>query len=122
MAYINSYQNPWTNGYSPTNTGIFQNNQPHNTVDVIDIQGGEPVAYGTIVEPGKTKWMVDRNESVIYIKSVDANGMPLPLKILDYTERFPTAKQDKDIYVTRDGLEELVSEIVDRKMKGDVDV
>ena len=121
MAYFNNYQNPWFNGYT-ANSNMLQPNSPKSNIDIIEIQGGEPVAYGTIVEPGKTKWMIDSSESTIYIKSVDNNGMPLPLRILNYTEKIPMANQKEDIYVTKDGLEELVSEIVDRKLKGDADV
>lgn len=122
MPFYNGYYNsaypfvqqPVTSAYDNS-----QNIQPQNTIDVIEIQGGEPVAFGTFVKPGKAKLMIDRNESAIYIKRVDVNGMPLPLEILDFTVRQPNQKKETE-YVTKDGLEELVNEIIDRKLKGDV--
>ena len=58
---------------------------------------------------------MDSENNVFYIKSSDASGMPLPLRIFDYTER--TTNKDEVInklksnYVTREELEKRLAEI-----------
>lgn len=59
--------------------------------------------------------LMDSENNVFYIKSSDASGMPLPLRIFDYTER--TTNKDEVInklksnYVTREELEKRLAEI-----------
>lgn len=39
--------------------------------------------------PGRSKILMDSERSVFYIKTVDYSGVPLPLRIFDFTERVP---------------------------------
>ena len=48
---------------------------------------GEAAAKAYPVASGQSVLLMDSEESVMYIKSTDASGMPLPLRIFDYTER-----------------------------------
>lgn len=48
---------------------------------------GEEGAKAWIVNPGATVMLMDSDGSSFYLKSADASGMPLPLRIFDYTER-----------------------------------
>lgn len=52
---------------------------------------GENAAKSFPVGAGQTVVLMDREEPVMYMKSVDQSGMPLPLRIFDITER--TARQ-----------------------------
>ena len=56
---------------------------------------GESGAKAYPVAPGNTVPIFDTEEKCVYIKSVDVMGRPLPLKILDYTERTDEPKEEK---------------------------
>ena len=56
---------------------------------------GESGAKAYPVAPGNTVPIFDTEEKCAYIKSVDVMGRPLPLKILDYTERTNEPKEEK---------------------------
>lgn len=88
---------------------------------------GEAGAKSAFVKPGKSKLLVDSEDDVFYIKSVDISGMPLPLRVFDYKERinvepFGSAVVQEPIqnpeYVTREEFEKRISEIVTKKTSG----
>ena len=56
---------------------------------------GEVGAKSFPVAPGNTVPIFDSEASCVYIKSVDIMGRPLPLKILDYSERTNEVKEEK---------------------------
>ena len=73
---------------------------------------GEAGAKSWLIAPNTTVLLMDSEADVFYLKSADASGVPLPLRIFDYTERLsearkPTidASKGKSIaYVTKDDL------------------
>lgn len=91
---------------------------------------GEAAARSYLVAPNTTVLLMDSESQVFYLKSTDGSGMPLPLRIFDYTERTaqqnvpqnaPQAPQSvpdnlDDKYVTRqeyDALQAKYAEILD---------
>ena len=83
---------------------------------------GEAGAKSYLVAPGNTVMLLDAENSVFYLKSADASGMPLPLRIFDYKERATTAQQafggvvtsesvNLDDFVTRKEFDELKDSI-----------
>jgi hypothetical protein len=83
---------------------------------------GEAGAKSYLVAPGNTVMLLDAENSVFYLKSADASGMPLPLRIFDYKERTTTAQQafggsatgetiNLDNFVTRKEFNELKASI-----------
>lgn len=83
---------------------------------------GEAGAKSYLVAPGNTVMLLDAENSVFYLKSADASGMPLPLRIFDYKERTTTAQQafggivtgesvNLDNFVTREEFEQLKASI-----------
>lgn len=48
---------------------------------------GESAARSYLVAPNTTVLLMDSESQVFYLKSTDSSGMPLPLRIFDYTER-----------------------------------
>lgn len=48
---------------------------------------GEEGAKAYMVAPGSSVMLMDSENTVFYLKSSDQSGMPLPLRIFDYTER-----------------------------------
>lgn len=57
------------------------------------------------VLPNTTAILLDRNEPVFYLKSVDQSGFTCNFKIFDYVERQP--KKPEANFVTRDEFNEL---------------
>ena len=83
---------------------------------------GEAGAKTYLVAPGNTVMLLDAENSVFYLKSADASGMPLPLRIFDHKERTTTAQQafggpvtaesvNLDNFVTRKEFDELKASI-----------
>lgn len=66
---------------------------------------GEEGAKAYMVAAGNSVLLMDSENSVFYIKSTDASGMPQPLRVFDYTERGKQAPQKPetvdDKFVTR---------------------
>ncbi len=62
-----------------------------NNNGIIWVQGEEG-AKGYLVAAGNSVMLMDSENSTFYIKSTDASGMPLPLRVFDYTERTTASK------------------------------
>lgn len=63
-----------------------------NSGGILWVQGEEG-AKGYLVAAGNSVMLMDSENSTFYIKSTDASGMPLPLRIFDYTERTMAPKR-----------------------------
>lgn len=59
--------------------------QPQQNSGLIWVQG-ETGAKSFIVAPGQSALLMDSESSRFYLKSADASGMPLPLRIFEYSE------------------------------------
>lgn len=108
--------------------------QQQNDNGILWVQG-EAGAKSWAVAPGKSVMLMDSESSTFYIKSSDQSGMPMPLRIFDYTERNQQQTQnpvlqhkeiDTSQFVTWDDfdkrLKEKLQEIfVDRKKEVEVD-
>lgn len=102
-------------------TPIVQSQPVANDNGIIWVQG-EAGAKSWAVAPGKSVMLMDSENSVFYIKTTDNSGIPLPLRIFDYTERTQqdTAPAEavqvtNSQYVTKDELKEILSGFVTRK-------
>jgi hypothetical protein len=84
---------------------------------------GEAGAKSYLVAPNATVMLMDSEGDRFYLKSADASGMPLPLRIFDYKERSATPRQvagssasgeqiDFGKFVTREEFDELKASIV----------
>ena len=57
---------------------------------------------------------MDSEDSVFYVKSSDASGMPMPLRVFDYSERTAQQTAQPQVapeYVTREEFERQIAEI-----------
>lgn len=78
---------------------------------------GEAGAKSFLVAPGTTVMLMDSESPVFYLKSADQSGMPMPLRIFDFTERSasqhnevkPHPDFDPSIYITRKEFDERMS-------------
>lgn len=89
-------QNYYQQQYSPQYYGNQQmplqppqmpSNAPQTSGNSITWVLGENAAKSFPVGAGQTVVLMDREEPIMYMKSVDQSGMPLPLRIFDITER-----------------------------------
>ena len=55
---------------------------------------GEAGAKSYLVAPGNTVMLMDSEGERFYLKSADASGMPMPLRIFDYKERINANTSD----------------------------
>ena len=98
-----NYYNGYTPGYyNPMQNDPFgkmslpQTNAPAPTAAPaggIQWVQGEVGAKSFPVAPGNSAILMDSENSVFYIKTLDASGMPLPLRTFDYSERMPAQAQ-----------------------------
>ena len=65
--------------------------QTQGTPSIIWVQGEEG-AKAYMVAAGNSVLLMDSENSAFYIKSTDASGMPLPLRVFDSKERTTAAK------------------------------
>ena len=83
---------------------------------------GEAGAKSYIVSPGNTVMLMDSEGERFYLKSADASGMPMPLRIFEYKERTEAPSQDfsapvaaqnvnLDNFVTREEFEQRMASI-----------
>uniref|UniRef100_A0AAU8B5M0 Uncharacterized protein n=1 Tax=Dulem virus 33 TaxID=3145751 RepID=A0AAU8B5M0_9CAUD len=130
MAYPNFY-NPYQSYYQPPmpdqltqlRQGQYQQQmtapavqQPAN--NGINWVQGEEGAKAYLVAAGNSVLLMDSEATSFYIKSTDPSGMPLPLRIFDYTERTAAPKtpvqaaQEPGVeYVTRSEFDALEAKI-----------
>lgn len=82
---------------------------------------GESGAKSYPVSAGQSVLLMDSESNRFFIKSADSSGMPLPLRIFDYTERKEAAKAtesasaatlDVSRFVTHEELESRIAAIL----------
>lgn len=113
---------PYYPAYQPQ---MYQNQympQTQQQNGLIWVQGIE-AAKSYPVSAGQSVLLMDSESNAFFIKTADASGMPLPLRVFDYTERTannaPKTVQethtepsiDLSAYVTRDELESRIAQI-----------
>ena len=102
----------------------FTNQQPvrQNNGGFVWIQGGEAGAKSYLVAPGETVMLMDAENPVFFLKSADASGMPMPLRIFDYKERINATTSDFNVptsdfseldgkYITREEFERRMASV-----------
>ena len=107
---------PYYPAYQPQ---MYQNQyNPQQSSGLIWVQGIE-AAKSYPVSAGQSVLLMDSESNAFFIKTADASGMPLPLRVFDYTERnaqkAPETRTEPSIdlsaYVTRDELESRIAQI-----------
>ena len=124
MAYNNGFPMNYPQMY-PQYNYVPQQQQvvpqvQQNDTGILWVQG-EAGAKSWAVAPGKSVMLMDSESNTFYIKSSDQSGMPMPLRIFDYTERSVQAQVqpkvaqhtelDTSQFVTRDELDKKLHEL-----------
>lgn len=118
----------YNNGF-PMNYGYYQNQmqqpvpqlqftQPQES-GILWVQG-EAGAKSWAVAPGKNVLLMDSESNKFYIKSSDPSGMPMPLRVFDYTEQTGKSEEvkiDTSEFVTKKELEEKLKELFSKEEK-----
>lgn len=113
--------------FSPNNYSSQQtlSNPGNNSQGILWVQG-ESGAKSFLVGAGQSVLLMDSESSTFYIKSSDNSGMPLPLRIFDYTERtsnqqvppvqeHQTQAIDPNLFVTHEEFEKFKNEVLSRR-------
>lgn len=95
MAYNNYYPQFYPSAQTQFPVQQQQNNNGINWVL------GETAAKSYAVAPGQSMLLMDSENPVFYIKSTDQSGMPLPLRVFDYTERKNEHTTNTNIVTTK---------------------
>ena len=128
--YYSNYQSPYYSAPLPDQLAQFRQGQYQPQMQSTQMPAtpqtggngmiwvqGEEGAKAYMVAPGNSVFLMDSEANVFYIKSSDASGMPMPLRIFDYTERTaakPMAQMpfvSGEDYVTRQEFNELAARI-----------
>lgn len=103
-----------------TQPQIVQQQTPVNDNGILWVQG-EAGAKSWAVAPGKSVLLMDSESNTFYIKSSDQSGMPMPLRIFDYTERTEQQAQNQVLHPTKkeeiDTTQFVTWDDFDRKLK-----
>lgn len=113
--YQTNYAAPqYGTNYYPAYNYQPQQNQNNGIIWVQGLAG----AKSYLITPGTNVLLMDSENPVFYIKSADAAGMPMPLRVFDYKERKeePEPKNDER-YVTRQEYQNLLERYTDLEMK-----
>ena len=118
MAYYTPYQSQYHTQMGQMYAPQIQTPPQNNQNGLIWVQGIE-AAKSYMVAPNNTVLLMDSESQRFYLKSSDASGMPLPLRVFDYTEVTQTAQSkpvdDKPIdlssYATRAEFDAFKDEI-----------
>ena len=86
MAYYNPYQPQYMSQMQLTQPSMSYTPPQQNNNGLIWVQG-EAGAKSFLVQPNTTVLLMDSESQRFYLKSSDASGMPLPLRIFEYSER-----------------------------------
>lgn len=122
MAYYNPYQNQYMTQMQMAQPVQVQ--QPQSNNGLIWVQG-EMGAKSYLVAPNTTVLLMDSENQRFYLKSSDASGMPLPLRVFEYTEkaqntpRMASEEKTMDLssYATKAEIEPILAEIEALKKK-----
>ena len=96
-------------------TQLLYRQPQQTTTNIIWVQG-ESAAKAYPVMPGQSVILMDSEATLMYIKSTDQSGMPLPLRIFDYTERNSNGNKASQIEsktdcITREEFEKFKEEL-----------
>ena len=111
------YQNPYAmQMYQNQYTMPATQQQSGGLIWVQGTEGAKSHAVGA----GQSVLLMDSESNCFFIKSADASGMPLPLRVFDYVERNaavkateapPAASLDVSGFITRDEFEARIAAI-----------
>ena len=119
------YMMPYSQQASPQMQYSQVSAMPQQTSGSIVWVQGKVGAKAYPTAPGTTALLMDSEDTRFYLKSVDASGMPMPLRTFYYTEEIDAqqSNDDKPIdtsqFMTRRQVEEMLDERMSSRQNGD---
>lgn len=117
--YFPANYNPIMNPYQAQAMQNYQ--QTAQQGSLIWVQGIEGAKSHPVLA-GQSALLLDSESDVFYIKTVDASGMPLPLRIFDYSERKESVQKQPDTsgalnidtssFITREEFEKRIADFL----------
>ena len=117
--------------YYPYQQPMYQNQYtPQQHGGLIWVQGIE-AAKSYPVSAGQSVLLMDSESNAFFIKSADMSGMPLPLRVFDYSERKQPTRatenasagvSDDSAYITRAEFETRIAAILADKRNNEKEV
>lgn len=116
--------------YMPYQMQNYAMQQPQQQAGGLIWVQGEAGAKSHPVGAGQSVLLMDSESNRFFIKSADASGMPLPLRVFDYTERkdgvraqeiVSAASFDTSGFVTREEFESRIAQICAKYEGGEKD-
>ena len=113
------YNSPYPATYNPyQNYFPIPNIPPHQEIqpdtNMIWVQG-ESGAKAYPVQNGKNVVLFDSEEKRFFIKAVDVNGMPMPLRVFNYSETSEIEEKKPEVdtskFVTRAEFDEVINSL-----------
>lgn len=104
MAY-----NPYLQNYPNYFASFPQVSAQQNSNPIVWVQGLEG-AKAYPVGSNNSVLLMDSEENIFYIKSSDSSGMPMPLRVFDYTERTEEVGNERN-FVTKEEFDKAISKI-----------
>ena len=96
--------------YNQSLQGAYYPQQNFNSPICAYVQG-EAAAKAYPVAPGQFAVLIDTELPVIYTKTTDQFGRPLPVRILDYVERVENQPEQVNNYVSKSDFDNFKNEI-----------
>jgi hypothetical protein len=96
--------------YNQSLQGAYYPQQNFNSPICAYVQG-EAAAKAYPVAPGQFAVLIDTELPVIYTKTTDQFGRPLPVRILDYVERIENPPEQVNNYVSKSDFDNFKNEI-----------
>lgn len=106
MNFYNPYQNNYQMPVQPTVPTIPTQQPTYTNGGNLYFVGSEDEAKNWIVAPSQTVYLLDRNNSKLYIKTVEKNGMAEPLEVFTLGTQ-KVEEKTKVEYATKEDLEKL---------------
>lgn len=72
---------------------------------------GEPAAKAYPIAPGQFAVLLDTEDNILYTKTTDQFGRPMPVRIFDYTERITNSNEQVNNFVTKSDFDNFKNEI-----------
>ena len=107
--------NNYRDGYMPW---YSQPQQQQPNVSVVYIQGGETTANNYLVAPGQSVILIDNDQGIIFIKSKDVSGNPIPTRKFLEEKPAPVQQTHAD-YITREEFEKRIQELTNAKQSAE---
>lgn len=123
--YTGNFYNPYSFNQNVSYPNYSQTTQDNGGNGLVWVQG-EAAAKAYPVAPSKTTLLMDSEKSTFYLKSADGSGMPMPLRVFDYTERttvlsneqpLQAAPESSNKYATLEELQALQADFEALAMK-----